>query len=64
MVWSFSATCPAGHLEAQEHYDGATLSRLLKSGEPIHLRCARCASSWIASDEQRSRIDWALRQAT
>lgn len=64
MAWIFSATCPAGHLEPQEHYDGPALSRLLKTGEPIHLRCGHCGSSWIASDEQRSRIEWALRQAT
>ncbi len=61
--WPFTAECPDGHPSEQTQYDHLALSRLLRYGEPIALRCRQCGREWDASEGQRTVLDWALRNA-
>jgi len=64
MAWIFSATCPEGHLEAQEHYDGSALSRLLKAGEPIaHLVDADAKIALLAAEAELRLREAEVQQA-
>lgn len=61
--WSFSVSCPDGHLSIQDAFDKATLRRLLRTPQPIRLVCGRCASKWDATERQRAAIEFALANA-
>jgi hypothetical protein len=61
--WTFTASCDRGHQTVESNYDRSTLWELLHGGEPIRLYCRSCNRHWTATEDQRARIDWALRNS-
>ena len=61
--WTFSATCPNGHLTVQDGFERETLWICLREKLPIRLYCIHCDTRWDATEMQRDTIEFALPNA-
>jgi hypothetical protein len=59
-TWTFTATCPSGHADAQQSFDSNFLDGSLRFGAPIRFYCARCHQHWNATPQQREVLGGTL----
>jgi hypothetical protein len=62
-AWTFTATCPAGHADAQQSFDRDFLEGSLRFGAPLRFYCARCHQHWNATASQREVLSGAISSA-
>jgi hypothetical protein len=62
-AWTFTATCPKGHADAQQTFDHGFLEGSLRFGAPIRFYCAQCQQHWNATPLQREVLGGALTSA-
>ena len=59
--WTFTAKCAEGHEVVAPAYHRSVIIKQLQSRGALPLYCTVCDRYWNATEEQRAKLEWALR---